>query len=126
MTIKWEQTKGNHFQSQKGIDEDGNQYLISANREIVSVKMKDGSNGIGWTAKEALDRAMTRWTGTRYCEKCDLIGRQFCRCNSIPTFDPILLAPAGLTVDDLTYWHRRAKSLLGHSVTIATFTMGNS
>lgn len=56
------------------------------------------------------------WIGTKYCEKCDLIGRQFCRCNSIPTLDPILLAPANLTVDDLTYWHRRAQDLLGQPV----------
>jgi hypothetical protein len=61
---------------------------------------------------------LNEWIGTKYCKKCDLIGRQFCRCNSIPTLDPILLAPAGLTIDDRTYWHHRAQDLLGQPVTI--------
>lgn len=61
-----------------------------------------------------------QWIGTKYCKKCHLIGRQFCRYNTVPTLGPILQAPIGLTVKDLTFWHRRAEQLLGQSVTIVS------
>lgn len=57
MTVVWEQTKGNHFQSRKGIDELGNIYQMTANLERVSCKTPDGFSGSGWTEQEALTAA---------------------------------------------------------------------
>lgn len=56
--IKWENPKGNHFQVQKGVDEEGTKFWISANREVVSARTKDGFTGMGWTEEEALESAL--------------------------------------------------------------------
>lgn len=56
--IDWKQTTGNHYQSQRGVDDQGNKYTISANLEVVTVRTKDGFTGQGWTEEEALLSAL--------------------------------------------------------------------
>jgi hypothetical protein len=107
MTIKvnWEQTKGNHFQPQAGTDEAGNQYMMSANQEVVTVLCIDGSTGQGWTAEDAFHNA--------HLEDCKRSGV------------PVLKAPPDLDAAGLTYWLNRAQAISnefcqGQPISIAT------
>lgn len=59
VTVTWEQMKGNHYQSRKGVDKSGNIYQMTANLEVVVCKTPDGFSGTGWTAQEALNIAIT-------------------------------------------------------------------
>ena len=55
MKITWTKNEPSAtYSSQSGIDEDGNRYYETANKEIVEFTPPDGRTGQGWTAQEAL------------------------------------------------------------------------
>jgi hypothetical protein len=110
-SVLWEPTKGNHFQAQKGVDELGNIYTLSANKETVTVRTPDGYTGIGWTAEEALESA--------HATKSEAILDEF-KAESI---EDAIQAPPNLSIEALSYWHKRACEVLdlpAQSVTILT------
>ena len=61
MQIKWTKKEPDmEFSGENGIDENGNRYYITANKEVVTVTTPDGKHGMGWTAEEALEIALNR------------------------------------------------------------------
>ena len=94
MTIVWEP---NEYVPQKGTDELGNRYHISAN-QTVTCRTPDDFSGCSWTAKEALAAAMSEKENAR---------------KSWQTQQPITLSgPHDLEAADQDYWSKRASILL--------------
>lgn len=134
MKINWEPTAGNDYCIQKGTDENGNHYQMSANQETVSIRTKDGFIGSGWTAEEALEAAEAE--RREALEKHDAMLEEFkvtsvfdyqcpihgsgCKVDhgSEPSDDieqylPIveITAPPKSSFESLEYWHNRAKGI---------------
>lgn len=96
--VKWEQTKGNHFQGAHGTDEHGNSYYMPANRETCHVRTPDGFTGMGWTAEEALERAQAH--------RKEVLERHYAVLEEMKSEveNPITItAPPSATFEDLVY-----------------------
>jgi len=97
MTVIWEPTKGNHYQAQRGIDESGNVYQMTANLEVVICNTPDDFSGMGWTAQEALGNALAEKEAEQSVS---------------------LVAPSDPEAGELLYWTERAEAVLGCPVFI--------
>jgi hypothetical protein len=61
------------------------------------------------------------WIGRRYCQKCDLIGREWCHCKPEKDETITLTAPPSTPFGDLVYWHQRASKLApGRDIIVTT------
>lgn len=57
-TVNWKPIEPkSDYSALRGIDEEGNRYYMTANREVVYCTLPGGFKGCGWTAEEALESA---------------------------------------------------------------------